>query len=321
MNLQVLKRLLSYVGHYKGKFISSVLMCVIGTVLTVLAPLVLGEITTILYSGVVDGYWFVDYAADGSVIEESVYLWAGGDGGVAVGKIPAAIVTSVIVAILYGLSMVFCSIANKGLSRIAALIVHDLRSDIEDKMHKLTLNYYATRANGDILSVITNDVDAINALLGKFSYQVVNNAVSLIGTLIMLLMINGWLALIAVLMIPGTLLLTGPAQKISAKNYSGQQNMLGTVNGYVEEMYNGQNVVTSFNYQDKAIAKFDEMNEELQGKTEKAETFSGAVMPITQAVNNIGYAVSALVGCIFAIQGTMTVGNVQSALQYTKNFQ
>ena len=318
MNSQVLKRLLSYYGHYKGKFTTSVVVCIIGTLFTVAAPVVMGEITTILYAGVSDGYWFVEYAADGSVIEESVYLWAG---SVAVGKVPAALVTAAIVAILYALSMAFCSFANKGLARVTAMVVHDLRSDVEDKMHKLTLNYYDTRANGDILSVVTNDVDAVNTLLGTYTYQVINNAVSLVGTLVMLLVINPWLALIAVLMIPCTLILSGPAQKISGKNYADQQDLLGTVNGYVEEMYNGQNVVTSFNYQDKSIAKFDEMNEELRTKTEKAETFSGAVMPLTMLVNNLGYAVSALVGCIFAIQGTMTVGNVQSALQYTKNLQ
>lgn len=318
MNSQVFKRLLSYFGHYKGKLTSSVIVCIIGTLFTVAAPVVTGEITTILYAGVTDGYWFVEYASDGSVIEESVYLWAG---SVAVGKVQVAIVTAVIVAILYALSLAFCSFANKGLARVAAMVVHDLRRDIEDKMHKLTLNYYDTRANGDILSVITNDVDAINTLLGTYSYQVIHNVLSLVGTLAMLLMINPWLTLIAVLMIPGTLLLTGPARRISGKNYADQQNLLGSVNGYVEEMYNGQNVVTSFNYQDKSIAKFDEMNEELCAKTEKAETFSGAVMPITMMVNNLGYAVSALVGCTFAIQGIMTVGNVQSALQYTKQLQ
>ncbi|MDO4796722.1 MAG: ABC transporter ATP-binding protein [Coriobacteriales bacterium] len=318
MNSQVFKRLFSYFGHYKGKFTTAVVVCIIGTLFTVAAPVVLGEITTILYAGVSDHHWFVQYAADGTAIEETVYLWAGPH---AVGKVEAALVTTAIVAILYVLSMVFCSFANKGMARVVAMVVHDLRSDVEDKMHKLTLNYYDTRANGDILSVVTNDVDAINSLLSTYTYQVINNAVSLVGTLVMLFVINPWLTLIAILMIPGTLLLTRPAQKISGKNYGAQQNLLGAVNGYVEEMYNGQNVVTSFNYQEKSIAKFDKMNEELLSKTEKAETYSGAVMPITMMVNNLGYAVSALVGCFFAIQGIMTVGNVQSALQYTKNIQ
>lgn len=318
MNLQVLKRLLSYVRNYKGKFTFALVLAVIGTLLTVVAPMLLGDITSILFAGVSDGHWFVETAADGTVKAETVRVWIG---SIALGKVQTAVVAALFAAVLYLLSTFFCGAANNRLATVASRVVHDLRADIEGKMHKLSLNYYDTRPNGDTLSVITNDVDAINTLLGKYLYQVVNNAISLVGVLVMLTMINGWLALIALLMIPCTVLLTGPVQGLSSKNYNAQQNMLGEVNGYVEEMYNGLNVVSSFNYQQKAIDKFDKMNEELQSKTQKAEIFSGAVMPLTHAVNNIGYALSALVGCIFAINGIMTVGNVQSALQYTKNCQ
>ena len=318
MNSQVLKRLLSYIGHFKGKFTGAALACIVGTLCTVAAPVVLGLVTTTLFAGATEGYWFVEYAADGSIIEDSVYLWAG---STAIGKVQAALGATAIVAILYALSLLFGTIANKGLARVSAGIVHDLRSDIEDKMHRLTLNYYDTRANGDILSVITNDVDAINTLFSTFSYQIISNAVTFIGTMAMLFAINGWLALIAILMIPATYLLTASATKISSKNYSAQQDLIGTVNGYVEEAYGGQNVITSFNQQEKSISYFAEINDELCGKTETAETYSGVVMPITMTVNNLGFAISALVGCFFAINGVMTVGNVQSALQYTKSLQ
>ena len=316
MNSQTLKRILSYMASYKVKLIFACIMALVGTVLTVLAPLYLGDITSILYAGVEDGLWTVQTASDGTVEGAWTYL-----GSHAVGKLEACLFLVILVAILYVLSYVFCAVANRHLSRLAAVAVHDIRRDIEAKMHRLTLNYYDTHANGDVLSVVTNDVDAINTLLGKYLYQVINQAINLVGVLIMLFMISGWLALIAILMIPITVLVTGPIQSKSGADYADQQNLLGTVNGYVEEIYNGQSVVSSFNYQEKAKQSFDRMNEELCEKTRAAETYSGAIMPLTQMVSNIGYGISALVGCLFALNGYMTVGNVQSALQYTKSSQ
>ena len=185
----------------------------------------------------------------------------------------------------------------------------------------MKLNYYDTHTNGEILSVITNDVDAVNTLLGKNIYTVISQGISLVGVLIMLFMVNGWIALIAIAMVPGVLLITGPATKLSGKFYARQQDNLGKVNGYVEEIYNGQNVVTSFNYQNTANSTFDEMNEELRKTARVAEKYAGIVMPLTQLVIYVGYAVAAFVGCTMAIKGRMTVGNVQSALQYVNNFQ
>ncbi len=213
------------------------------------------------------------------------------------------------------------STANQMLARIASYVVRDMRSDIDTKMHRLQLNYYDTRTNGEILSVITNDVDAINTLLGKNLYQCISAVVTIVGILAMLLTVNIRLALIAVLMIPGTLLLSGPVMRLGSKNFQAQQNLLGTVNGYVEEMYDGQNVTSCFNYQDKAIERFDEINEELMSKAESAERLSGTITPLTQMANNLGYAVSGLVGCMLALGGVMTVGGIQSALQYTKTLQ
>ena len=316
MNSQTLKRILSYMTSYKGKLVFACVMALIGTVLTVLAPMYLGDITSILYAGVEDGLWTVQTASDGTVEGAWIYL-----GSHAVGKLEACLFLVIFVAALYVLSYVFCAVANRYLSRIAAMAVHDMRRDIEAKMHRLTLNYYDTHANGDVLSVVTNDVDAINTLLGKYLYQVINQAISLVGVLVMLFMISGWLALIAILMIPVTLLVTGPIQSKSGNDYADQQNLLGTVNGYVEEIYNGQSVVSSFNYTDKAKEAFDKMNDELCEKTKTAETYSGAIMPLTQMVSNVGYGISALVGCLLALNGYMTVGNVQSALQYTKTAQ
>ena len=318
MNSKVLKRLLSYMKTYKGIFIGAFLLALIGTVLTTVAPTILGEITTILYAGVSDHFWVTERLADGTINADSVWVWVAGQ---PVGKIQAIVFIANLLTIMYLLAMIFCNLANKMLSKVAANVIRDIRSDVDKKMHRMKLNYYDTRTNGEILSVITNDVDAVNTLIGKNIYTVITQGISLIGVLVMLLIVNKWFALIAVAMIPLTLILTLPAQKKSGKYFSEQQNLMGAVNGYIEETYNGQNVVTSFNYQNKAINRFEELNEKLRGTAKSAESFAGIVMPLTQMIIYIGYAVSGLIGCLLAVKGVMTVGSVQSVLQYINNFQ
>ncbi len=313
MKLKVFKRLLSYLGDFKGKFTLAVFTALFGTIFTVLAPKILGEITTVLSAGIVDHKWKYD-PADASTIWMTV-------GERPFGKLGTIICIILALSIMYLLAWIFCMVANSALAVVASRMVKNLRTDIDEKMHRMKLDYYDTRTNGEILSVITNDVDAINTMLGKNLYQVLTQVIMVIGVLCMLLTISPWLSLVALAMIPGTLLATGGILKVSAKNYRAQQNLLGDLNGYVEEMYDGQNVVTSFNYQSKAIARFDEMNDTLNVTAKKAEGYAGTVMPITQMVNNIGYAISALLGCIFALKGYISIGNVQSALQYTKQFQ
>ena len=318
MNSHVLKRIFSYLKNFKGRFTLSVVATCLGTLFTVVAPRLLGDVTTVLYAGIVDHMWFVEELPDGTVNPESV--WVQGP-FVNVGKAHAIMWLVIVLVVMYVLSFLFSTTANRLMARVASGVVRNLRSDIDAKMHRLKLNYYDTRTNGEILSVITNDVDAINTLLGKNLYQCISAVVTVVGILVMLLTVNVWLALIAVLMIPGTLLVTGPVMRRGAANFAAQQNLLGSVNGYIEEMYDGQNVVSCFNYQDEAIEQFESMNEMLRAKAESAERFSGTIMPLTQMANNIGYAVSGLVGCMLALNGVMTIGSIQSALQYTKTFQ
>jgi ATP-binding cassette subfamily B protein len=320
MKSPVFNRLFSYLRAYRGPFAVAVTTGLIGTLFTILAPKLLGDITTLLYDGVKDGLWTVRELADGTPDPASVVVYSFGK-HLPLGKLSAIGGLSTAVLALYVLSFLFCGSANKILARIASDMVRDLRRDIDEKMHRMKLGYYDTRTNGEILSVVTNDVDAVNTLLGKNFYTVVTSAFTLVGVLAMLLSISVWIGLVAVAMIPATLLVSGPVMKMGAKNFAAQQNLLGAVNGYVEEIYGGQNVVSSFNRQGKAIERFDALNAELREKAKKAESFTGTVMPLSLTVNNIGYAAAALIGCLFAIKGRITVGNVQSALQYVKNFQ
>ena len=317
MSSKVYKRLFSYLKPYKGRFIIAVLSAFVGTLFTVIAPRLLGDITTVLYAGVVDGKWFVE---ETNGVVDATTVWVQSP-FMPVGKIQAIIWLVVVLVVMYFLSYLFCSNSNRTMAKIASYMVKDIRADIDNKVHRMKLDYYDTHTNGEILSVVTNDVDAVNTLLGKNLFQIITAVITMVGVVIMLLGINGWLTLIAVALIPATFLSTIPVMKLGGKSFSDQQALLGAVNGYVEETFDGQNVVSSFNYQEKAEARFDNLNEELRQKAEKAEKYSGTIMPITQMVNNIGYAVSGLVGCLLVLDGKLTIGNVQSALQYTKTFQ
>lgn len=313
MKSHVLKRLMSYLGKFKGRFVAAVITALIGTVLLILSPRIMGEITTILFAGVKDKLWLYDAAKpDSAWVTIANYP---------LDKITCIVLILLILVMTYLLAWIFNMIANALLATVSAGMVENLRKDIQGKMHRMKLDYYDTRTNGEILSVITNDVNVIQTLLGANFFQIITQPIMAVGILLMLLSINGWLALIALATVPLTFLVSGGTLKASSKNFEKQQALLGDLNGYVEEMYNGQNVVTSFNYQKKANSRFAEINEMLRQSSDKAESSAGAVMPLTMAVNLIGCAVTALVGCIFALKGSMLLGGVQSAMQYVESFQ
>lgn len=320
MKSPVFKRLFSYLGPYKWAFGFAVLTALLGTLLTILAPQLLGNITTILTAGIRDQAWTVRELADGSPDPSTVWAWSFWH-HVPVGKLTSIVGHVLLLTAMCALAFAFCAVANRLLARVASNMVKDLRRDIDAKMHRMKLDYYDTRANGEILSVVTNDVDAVNTMLGKDFYPVVTSAITLLGALAMLSATSPWLTLVALAMIPGTLLATGPVMKVGAKNFAAQQNLLGAVNGYVEETFGGQDVVSSFNRQRKAVEQFDRLNGELHGAARKAESFAGTVMPLSLLVNKLGYAVAALLGCLFVLRGRIAIGEVQAALQYISIIQ
>ena len=166
-----------------------------------IAPRLLGDITTILYAGVIDGLWFVEEGNEASVWVQGPFM--------PIGKVDAIIWLVALLTVLYTLSLLFGYMSNKLMARIASNMVGYIRSDIDQKMHRMKLNYYDTHTNGEILSTVTNDVDAINTLLGKNFYMVISAVITMIGVVVMLLTINGWLTLVAVALIPATFISTG----------------------------------------------------------------------------------------------------------------
>ena len=288
----VFKQLFGYLKPYRLRLFFALLFAAISTMFMVLAPFMIGKITTTLFDSIRDGvfYW-----------EKVIWLLVG-------------------LIALYFISQFFSVLQGFGMVKITAGVMEKLRHDINSKMNRLKLNYYDTHTHGDILSIITNDVDTINNTISQNLTAIVTQIITAIGIFIMMIMISPKLTFIPVLMVPLSLISAAGVMKASGRHYGCQQEFLGKLNGYIEEIYNGQQVVQLFNYQQKAKERFEELNQKLKDSARKAETTAGAISPITTLVNDLGYVLCAAIGCIWAIAGRITVGNVQAMLEYTRKF-
>ena len=291
-NKAIWKRLFSYLKPCLARLFFTLIFAAVSTAFMVLAPFLIGKVTTTLFDSIRDGvfYW-----------QPLLALLLG-------------------LVFIYLVSQLFSVLQGFSMAKLTADVMKRLRSDIDAKMHRLKLNYYDTHTHGDILSVITNDVDTLNNALSQNLTSIVTQVITAIGILAMMLAISPSLTLIPVIMVPLSLLSAARIMKTSEKYYGQQQELLGALNGYIEEMYNGQQVVQTFNYQKRASKAFGLLNEKLRESSRKAETTAGAVTPVTTLVNDLGYVLCAAIGCFRAIGGILTVGNVQAMLEYTRKF-
>ena len=291
-NTEVLKRLLGYLKAHWLRLALVMVSAILSTAFMVLAPFVVGKVTTTLFASIADGafYW-------------KKIIW----------------LLSSLVA-LYLISQLFTFLQGFVMAKITSKVMETLRREINEKMHRLKLDYYDTHTHGDILSIITNDVDTINNTISQNLTSIVTQVATAVGVLLMMIAISPVLSLIPIVMVPLSLFSAAGVMKASEKHYRRQQELLGQLNGYVEEMYNGQSVVQTFNYQKRAKEKFAKLNEDLKTSSQKAETTAGTVSPITTLVNDLGYVLCAAIGCLWAIVGKITVGNVQAMLEYTWRF-
>ena len=287
-----LLRLLGYFKPHTLTLVFVVIMTLASSLFSVLQPSVTGDITTTLYEGITKG----------SVDKDRIVM---------------LLVTLVGI---YIASSVFQALQGIIMNRMTTKILQGIRNEVDAKVHRLPLDYYDARTSGEILSVITNDVDMVEGAISRNLTQLVSQLVMVIGIFVMMMRISGWLTLIAVAMVPLSLFASMGVIMKSRTYFASQQSQLGDLNGYIEELYDGQNVVQAFNYQDRAIAHFDEYNKTLAATARKASVAAGAVRPITSVVTNLGYALSAALGCLFALQGSIAVGDVQAMLQYTRQF-
>ena len=292
-----MKKLFGYMGRYKFRFILMFIFAVAGTAFNIAGPKILGKATTELFNGLVakvNGTGGIDFGKIGMIL-----LWTLG---------------------LYVASACFSLIQGFVMTGISNDVTYNLRKDISKKINRLPMNYFESRTNGEILSRVTNDVDTLQMSINQSMTQLITSVTTLIGVFIMMLSINVWMTLAAVLILPVSMLIINKVMKHSQKYFQAQQEYLGKVNGQVEENFGGHDVVRVFNKEQDALKEFEHDNQKLYESAWKSQFFSGMMMPIMQFVGNLGYVMVALLGGLFAIKGTIEVGDIQSFFQYIRNF-
>ncbi|MGG6557399.1 UNVERIFIED_CONTAM: ABC transporter ATP-binding protein/permease [Blautia caecimuris] len=290
-------KLFRYMGRYKFRFILMFVFAVAGTVFNIWGPKILGKATTELFSGLV--------------------AKVNGTGGINFEKIAMILLG---VMILYLASSCFSFIQGFVMTGISNDVTYNLRKDISKKINRLPLNYFESRTNGEILSRVTNDVDTLQMSLNQSMTQLITSVTTIIGVLFMMLSINVWMTLAALLILPVSMVIINYVMKHSQKYFRDQQNYLGKVNGQIEENYGGHNVVKVFNKEQDVVAEFEKDNKKLYESAWKSQFFSGMMMPVMQFVGNLGYVMVAFLGGIFTIKGSIEVGDIQSFFQYIRNF-
>ena len=292
-----MKRLLNYMKRYRLQLVVMMGFAVGSTIFNIVGPKVLGKATTELYEGLVSkisGGAGIDFGKIGEIL-----LFALG---------------------LYLISSAFSFIQGFIMTGISNQVTYNLRKDISVKINKIPLKYFESRTHGEILSRITNDIDTLQTSINQSFTQLITSVTMLIGVLIMMLSINVYMTVAAILILPISMMIIGKVMKHSQKYFQQQQKYLGEVNGQVEEIYSGHNVVKAFNKEEDVIREFEKTNEKLYTTGWRSQFFSGMMMPIMQFVGNLGYVMVALLGGFLVIKEKVMVGDIQAFFQYIRNF-
>ena len=221
---------------------------------------------------------------------------------------------------LYLISMVFSAVQGFTMTGVAQKITYKMRNELIEKINKLPMKYFDKKTNGEVLSIISNDVDTLSQNLNQCVTQIITAICTLIGILIMMFSISWQMTITSLIILPIAAFLVKTIVSKSQKYFKAQQDYLGHVNGQVEEIYGGHTVVKAFNSEDVVTNKFEEASEELYKSGWKSQFLSGLIHPVTNFISNVGYVAVAILGGYFAIQGKITVGNIQSFIQYNKQF-
>ena len=292
-----IKKIAAYMLRYKFRLLIMLICAIAGTTFTIIGPRILGKATTELFNGLV--------------------AKINGSGGIDFGRIGEILI---FLLCLYVVSAVFSLIQGFIMTSISNDVSYNLRRDISKKFNRLPMKYYESQTYGEILSRVTNDVDMLQQGLNQSITQLITSVTTLIGVFIMMLSINIWMTLVALLILPFSMLIITNVMKHSQKYFQQQQAYLGDVNGQVEEIYSGHNVVKLFNKEEDVIRTFEESNKHLYESAWKSQFFSGMMMPVMQFVGNLGYVIVALLGGYFSIKRVIEVGDIQSFFQYIRNF-
>lgn len=293
-----MKKLISYLSPYKLAILLVIVFAIGSSVFNIVGPKILGNATTKIFEGLV------------SKVSNS-------GGGI---DFDAIFRTLTILASLYIISSIFSFVQTFITSDISQKVSYNLRKSISEKINKLPLNYYDRKTNGEVLSRVTNDIDAISQNLNQILSQMITSATTLIGVLIMMLSISVTMTLVSLIVIPLSLVMIMLVVKKSQKHFRAQQEYLGHTNGHIEEMYSGHNIMKAFNGEEKAIEEFDKLSDTLYNSAWKSQFLSGMMMPIMTFIGNLGYVIVAIMGGFLAIRNKIQVGDILAFIQYVRSF-
>lgn len=290
-------KLIVYMKKYHVPLFFMFLFAVAGTIFNIVGPTILGQATTEIFNGLM--------------------LKINGTGGINFDKIANILL---LLLILYIASACFSFIQGIIMTGISNDVSYTMRKDISKKINRMPLKYFESRTTGEVLSRVTNDVDTLQMSLNQSVTQLITSITTLIGVFIMMLRISITMTACACIIIPLSLIVIGLITKHSQKYFQQHQRYLGDVNGQVEEIYSGHNIVKVFNKEQETIEEFQQVNEKLYESAWKSQFFSGMMMPLMQFIGNLGYVMVALLGGYLTIIGRIQVGQIQSFFQYIRNF-
>ncbi|WP_346902673.1 ABC transporter ATP-binding protein, partial [Faecalicatena contorta] len=291
------KKLLKYMSKYKIQLFFVIVFAIGGTIFNIIGPKVLGKATTEIFNGLVSK--------------------VSGGSGMDFGKIGQILIFTLS---LYLVSALCSFVQGFLMTGISQKMTYRLRREISEKINRMPMNYFDTKTYGEVLSRVTNDIDTLGQSLNQSMTQMITSVTTIIGVLVMMLSISPLMTVVALLILPLSIGFISVIMKRSQKYFRGQQKYLGEVNGQVEEVYGGHNIVKVFNKEKDVIEEFEETNNKLYDSAWKSQFISGMMMPIMQFVGNLGYVVVVILGGYLAAKRTIEVGDIQSFTQYVRNF-
>ena len=299
------KRLIAYLRPWKLGVIFSIILAITSVILSIVAPKILGEATTVIYNGVMTGYHQMRLGHHLTSLPIDFHrIWQIG----------------ITVILLYVFSGLFSLAQQVIMTRISQKVVYNLRQELKEKMGRVPVKFYDTHSNGDIMSRMVNDMDNIAGTLQQSLIQIITSLITFFGVLALMLSISWKLTLVAFVMIPLSLIVVAFVAPTAQRLFSRQQAALGKINGQVEETYAGHTIVRTFNKEQSEEEQFASRNHEYYQAAWKAQFFSILIFPLMNFIRNLGYLLVAVAGALAVINGRITLGNVQAFLQYTNQF-
>ena len=292
-----MKNLMGYIKEFRLAIFFVIVFAVGSTIFNIVGPKILGKATTEIFNGLVSkvsGGSGIDFSKIGQIL---LFLMG-----------------------LYLVSALFSLIQGYIMTGVTQKLSYKMRKEISEKIQRMPMNYFDTTTHGEVLSRVTNDVDTLSQSLNQSATQLITSVTMLIGVLVMMLSISPLMTVVALLILPVSMILVSMIVKHSQKYFRDQQEYLGHVNGQVEEVYSGHTIVKAFNKEKEVTEEFARNNDILYESAWKSQFFSGMMMPIMQFVGNLGYVAVSILGGYLAIKKTIEVGDIQSFIQYVRNF-